>query len=164
MKNSRSSGAGSGQFLYTVNRRAERGLERRDQLLKLCKGQARQIQKLRGARLYIGEPYTGHLWCLLSWEAQYIIIGINSIVSGVLQFLFAPCQLTSAVAPTRTDQGQRLSQTLAAADARHGRGTDGPRLDAARGAALPCATLAAARGSVSKEWWWDRAKGGDLSR
>ena len=28
----------------------------------------------------------------------------------------------------------------------------------------PCAALAAACGSVSKEWWWDRAKGGDLSR
>jgi hypothetical protein len=83
---------------------------------------------------------------------------------GSLQFLFAPCQLTSAVTPTRTDQGQRLSQTLAAADARPGRWTDGPRLDAARGAALPRAALAAARGSVSKEWWWDRAQGGDLSR
>src|SRR6266511_316806 len=26
------------------------------------------------------EPYTGHTWCLLSWEAQYTIIGINSNV------------------------------------------------------------------------------------
>jgi Tn3 transposase DDE domain len=59
-----------------------RGLEGRDQLLKLCKGQARQIQKLRRARLHIGEPDTGHLWCLLSWEAQYTIIGINSILYG----------------------------------------------------------------------------------
>src|SRR5437660_7790539 len=57
--------------------RLERGLERRDQVLTLCKGQARKIQGLRGARLHVGEPYTGHLWCLLSWEAQYTIIEIN---------------------------------------------------------------------------------------
>jgi len=38
------------------------------------------------------------------------------------------------------------------------------RLDATRGAALPRAALAAASGAVSKEWWWDRAQGGDLSR
>jgi len=30
--------------------------------------------------LDIGEPYTGHTWCLLAWEGQYTIIGINSIV------------------------------------------------------------------------------------
>ena len=28
----------------------------------------------------IGEPHTGHRWCLLSWEAQYTIIEINSDV------------------------------------------------------------------------------------
>src|SRR5438105_8646585 len=49
------------------------------QLRKLVKGQAREIQELRGAGLHISEPYTGHTWCLLSWEAQYTIIGINSI-------------------------------------------------------------------------------------
>src|SRR2546422_8125026 len=49
-----------------------------NQLLKLCKGQAREIQELRGAGLHISEPYTSHTWCLLSWEAQYTIIGINS--------------------------------------------------------------------------------------
>jgi hypothetical protein len=65
--------------------RVERGLEGRDQLLKLFKGQARQIQELRGARLHVGEPYTGHPWCLLSWEAQYAIIGINSyLLLGVI--------------------------------------------------------------------------------
>src|SRR5215831_2106127 len=51
----------------------ECGLEGRDQLLKLVERQAREIQELRGAGLYIGKPDTGHLWCLLSWEAQYII-------------------------------------------------------------------------------------------
>jgi hypothetical protein len=34
----------------------------------------------QGARLHIGEPYTGHLWCLLSWEAQHTTIEINSIL------------------------------------------------------------------------------------
>jgi len=53
--------------------RLERGLKGRDQLLKLVEGQARQIQELHGARLHVGEPYTGHLGCLLSWETQYII-------------------------------------------------------------------------------------------
>src|SRR5215217_7196104 len=57
--------------------RLVRGFKRRDQLLKLTERQARQIQALRGARLHIAEPYTGHLWCLLSWEAQYTRIGIN---------------------------------------------------------------------------------------
>src|SRR5215475_10709430 len=60
--------------------RLERRLKVRDQLLKLVEGQAGQIQELRGAGLHIGKPYTGHLWCLLSWEAQYTIIGINSSV------------------------------------------------------------------------------------
>src|SRR5215471_20962354 len=54
-------------------------LEGRKQLLKLVEGQAGEIQELRGAGLHIGKPDTGHLWCLLSWEAQYTIIGINSI-------------------------------------------------------------------------------------
>ena len=53
--------------------RLERGLKGRDQLLKLVEGQAGEIQELRGAGLHIGEPYTGHAWCLLSWEAQYTI-------------------------------------------------------------------------------------------
>jgi hypothetical protein len=67
--------------------RLERGLEGRDQRLKFLKGQTREIQELGGAGLHIGEPYTGHTWCLLSWMAQYTIIGINSIdqdISGTL--------------------------------------------------------------------------------
>src|SRR5713101_2623803 len=53
--------------------RVKRRLERRDQDLKLLESQAGEIQELRGAGLQIGEPYTGHGWCLLSWEAQYTI-------------------------------------------------------------------------------------------
>jgi hypothetical protein len=59
--------------------RLERRLEGGDQGLKLLEGQARGIQELRRTRLHIVEPNTGHTWCLLSWEAQYTIIGINSI-------------------------------------------------------------------------------------
>jgi hypothetical protein len=88
MKNSRSSGVAKGQFLYTVNRRAvrgfpiepprahmrlERGLKGQDEELKLVEGQTGQIQELCGAGLHVGEPYTGHMWCLLSWEAQHTI-------------------------------------------------------------------------------------------
>jgi hypothetical protein len=58
--------------------RLERGLEGRDQSLKFLKGQAREIEELGGAGLHIGEPYIGHTWGLLAWEAQYTIIGINS--------------------------------------------------------------------------------------
>jgi len=36
--------------------RLERGLKGWDELLKLVKRQAREIQKLRGARLQISEP------------------------------------------------------------------------------------------------------------
>jgi len=53
--------------------RLERGFEGWNQLLKLLKGHARQIQELRGAGLHIDELYTGHLWCLLSSETQYNI-------------------------------------------------------------------------------------------
>src|SRR5437899_6662419 len=67
--------------------RLERRLERGDQLLKLVERQARQIQELRGAGLHIGEPDTGHTWCLLSWEAQYTIIGINSSTAST-----GPCR------------------------------------------------------------------------
>src|SRR3989442_3294969 len=44
----------------------ERGLEGRDQLLKLVKRHAREIQELRRAGLQLGEPYTSHGSCLLS--------------------------------------------------------------------------------------------------
>src|SRR5205807_860231 len=58
--------------------RLERHLKGRDEELKLVERQAGEIEELRGARLHIGEPHTGHLWCLLSWEAEYTIIVINS--------------------------------------------------------------------------------------
>src|SRR4030095_9575850 len=53
--------------------RLERALKGRDEELKLVECQAGEIQKLRGARLQIDKPYTGHEWCLLPWEAQYTI-------------------------------------------------------------------------------------------
>src|SRR5262245_13723370 len=59
--------------------RLVRGFKRRDQLLKLVEGHTGEIQELGRARLHIGESYTGHLWCLLLWEAEYTIIGITSI-------------------------------------------------------------------------------------
>jgi hypothetical protein len=89
-----SSGVGKGQFLYTRNWRAVRGFpieaphghvgaERRfegwDQLLELIERETGQIQALPGAILHVSEPYMSHGWCLLFWEAQYTIIGINSI-------------------------------------------------------------------------------------
>jgi hypothetical protein len=61
--------AGSPGFPIEASRghmRLERGLEGQDQLLKLSKGQAGEIQELRGTGLQIGEPYTGHRGCLLS--------------------------------------------------------------------------------------------------
>src|SRR3989442_14030458 len=44
----------------------ERGLEGRDQLLKLVEGHAGEIQERHRAGLQVSEPYTGHRWCLLS--------------------------------------------------------------------------------------------------
>ena len=46
--------------------RLERRLKGWDEDLKLLEGQAGEIQKLCGAGLHIGEPYTGHKGCLLS--------------------------------------------------------------------------------------------------
>jgi hypothetical protein len=44
----------------------ESGLEGRDQLLKLVKRHAREIQKLHRTGLQLDEPYTSHGSCLLS--------------------------------------------------------------------------------------------------
>src|SRR4029434_11154492 len=44
----------------------ERGLEGRDQLLKLVERQAREIQELHWTGLELGEPSTSHESCLLS--------------------------------------------------------------------------------------------------
>ncbi len=85
-KNKRSSGVAQGQFWYTGNRRAvrgfsieaprchmrvERGLEGRNQALKLLESEAGHIQGLRGARLHIDTPQTGHKGYLLFLEVQY---------------------------------------------------------------------------------------------
>src|SRR5215510_2591611 len=60
--------AGGPRFPIEAPRRQMR-LERRlkgwDEELKLVERQAGEIEELRGARLHIGEPDTGHLWCLL---------------------------------------------------------------------------------------------------
>jgi hypothetical protein len=57
--------------------RLERRLKGRDEELKLVERQAGEIEELCRVGLHIGELYTGHTWCLLSWEAQYTIIEIN---------------------------------------------------------------------------------------
>src|SRR5437879_5322137 len=61
--------AGGARFPIEAPRRhpgVERGIEGRDQLLKLVEGQTGEIQELCGARLQLGEPYTCHGLCLLS--------------------------------------------------------------------------------------------------
>jgi hypothetical protein len=64
----------------------ERGLEGRDQLLKLVKRHAREIQELHRTGLQLGKPYTCHGSCLLSLScdvggASYQKeSGINSII------------------------------------------------------------------------------------
>jgi hypothetical protein len=45
---------------------------------------------------------------------------------------------------------------------RAGRGPDRSRLDAARGAAVSGAAVAAASGRVSTPWWWETVIGGGL--
>ena len=58
--------------------RLERRLKGRDEALKLVERQAGEIEELCRAGLHIGELDTGHTSCLLSREAQYTIIEINS--------------------------------------------------------------------------------------
>src|SRR5262249_46184681 len=69
------------------------------------------------------------------------------IVARVSQFLLASYQLTRAVATASADPWDGLRHAVAALHARDGGGTDGLRLDAARGTGVSCATLAAAGGS-----------------
>src|SRR5262245_51769808 len=68
------------------------------------------------------------------------------LVPHVLQLLFASRQLTRAVATASADPWDGLRHTVAALDAGHGGGTDGPCLDVARRVVVSCATLAAAGG------------------
>ena len=60
---------GSGRPIEAPRRhmRLECRLKRRDQDLKLLEGQTGEIQECCGAGLPIGEPYTSHGTCLLSW-------------------------------------------------------------------------------------------------
>jgi hypothetical protein len=69
----------------------------------------------------------------------------------VLQFLFAPYQFTPAVTAAPADQRARLSQAVAAVDARDGGGADGSGVDPPGGAPVPRATVATASGGVSKQ-------------
>jgi ABC-type sugar transport system permease subunit len=72
---------------------------------------------------------------------------------GAFHALAAYYQFGEAVGNTLAITGLglviELSLGLAAADARHGRGTDGSRLDAAGGAAVSGAAMATAPGAVS---------------
>src|SRR6266568_5576370 len=74
------------------------------------------------------------------------------VVSHVLQPLPPACQRTPTVATAHAHQWPWLRQALAVTDAGHGRWPDGSRLDAARGAVLPCAAVAPARRGVSTLW------------
>jgi len=73
----------------------ERGLEGRDQMLKLVERHARDIQKRQRTGLQLGEPYTGHGSCLLSLYgdvrgASYQKeSGINSIIEALPPLLDA---------------------------------------------------------------------------
>jgi len=69
----------------------------------------------------------------------------------LLQFLLAPHEFTPAPAPARAHQRARLGQAMAALYAGHGGGADRSCLDAARGAAPPCAAVATTRGGVSTQ-------------
>src|SRR2546425_8213485 len=92
----------------------ERGLEGRDQLLKLVKRHAREIQELYRAGLQRGEPYTSHGSCLLSLycdvrgASYHKESGINSTVPDV------PSVVVTDVA--RTEEGA----TQAGLEALHG--------------------------------------------
>src|SRR5438552_4925228 len=88
---------------------------------------------------------------LSDWNYPQVWGTRPGVVSHVLQFLPAACQLAPAAPGTRADQWQRLGQAVAAADAGHGRWTDGSRLDAARGAPVPRAAVAAASGGMSRQ-------------
>ena len=69
-------------------------------------------------------------------------------VEGHYQFLLASYQLTRAVATASADPWDGLRQAVAALHASDGGGTDGSRLDAARGAALPRAAVATTSAGV----------------
>src|SRR5262249_14537008 len=69
-----------------------------------------------------------------------------------------------AVAPASADQWDGLRQTVAALDAGHGGGTDGPCLDVARSVVVSCAPLAAAGGGGGTQGGGGAARGGGRDR
>src|SRR5712691_10165874 len=70
------------------------------------------------------------------------------LVPHVRQLLFASRQLTRAVATAPADPWDGLRHTVAALDAGHGGGTDGPCLGVARSVVVSGGAVAAASGSV----------------
>src|SRR5438105_1815463 len=103
----------------------ERGLEGRDQLLKLGKRHARETQELQRAGLQLGESYTSHGSCLLSRScdvrgASYQKeSGINSTVPDAI----IPAKATSPIGhgPGRASTSNGCAVQHAAGSARNGR-------------------------------------------
>src|SRR5262249_21668369 len=96
--------------------------------------------------------------CRCRWAAdQHAVQGRGGLtpaarlVSGVLQLCAASRERTPARAAASLHQGHGLRQAVAALHASDGRRTDRSRVDAARSAALPRATMAAAI-SAGKGW------------
>src|SRR5881409_1742822 len=93
----------------------ECGLEGWNELLKLVKRHAREIQELHWAGLQLGEPYTSHGACLLSLycdvrgASYHKESGINSNVLGVRQqsqgWVWAKNASRSACLKGRADTG-----------------------------------------------------------
>src|SRR5438128_10358685 len=89
--------------------RLERRLEGRNQDLKLFESEAGQIQELRGARLHIDKPQTGHKGYLLLWEVQYTtnrdkLIRLGAGILGALAAALCPIksQIGGALQRQRT--------------------------------------------------------------
>src|SRR5712671_7092365 len=87
------------------------------------------------------------------WDKSFIFnsIGLRrEWLSRLPQFLLAPYLLAPALAAACADQGDGLGQAVAISYARDGRWSDGSRLDAARGAAVPRAAVATTNAGVRK--------------
>src|SRR5262249_27129808 len=119
--------------------RLEGGLEGRDQLLKLVEGQTGEIQELQRAGLYIGKPDTGHLWYLLSREAQYIINRDNLNCTPRLLPAHAP-----SLSPPRPGHPRPSPQGI---------GTGGPQCGPPGGGAVRCSSCRTRCSSTSR-WRW----------
>src|SRR5262245_29745485 len=84
------------------------------------------------------------------WSAE------NLVPIGVVTWLGSGCACT--------DQRHGLRQAVAAADTRDGGRADRSCVDLERGPTVPRAAMAAASDGVSKQWWWEAARRGGLSR